>query len=138
MPRGAMLWLVLTLMLTSTGVGAVAAPTEPANEQRIPFKRSEDTASGTVIRVLGGLAIAVLVGVGAVYLLKRYLPTTYRPGFTGSTHIKIVEARRLTPKTTLFLIEVEGVRLLVSQNGDRLASLSTNRAINTDHPYAQK
>ena len=134
MPRGAMLWLVLTLMLTSTGAGAVATPTEPANEQRIPFKRSEDTASGTVIRVLGGLAIAVLVGAGAVYLLKRYLPTTYRPGFTGSTHIKIVEARRLTPKTTLFLIEIEGVRLLVSQNGERIATLHTNPAINSEHP----
>lgn len=100
---------------------SVSVPDSP--EQRIPFKKSDDAIGGVLGRVVGSLVIVALVGVGVVYLLKRYLPSLYHPTFAGASRIKVVEIRRLTPKTTLFLIEIDGAHLLLGQHGDRIATL---------------
>ena len=109
---------------------SAAAPESAA--QRIPFKQSDDATGGLLLRVAGSLVVVVLTGVGAVYLLKRYLPAFYHPTFAGSSRINVIEIRRLTPKTTLFLIELEGVHLLLGQNGDRVTTLYERAVASAD------
>lgn len=94
-----------------------------STEQRIPFKKSDDTIGGMLGRVVGSLVVVAILGVGVVYLLKRYLPSLYHPTFAGASRINVLEIRRLTPKTTLFLIEVDGAHLLLGQHGDRITTL---------------
>lgn len=106
---------------------AINAGATESTAPRIPFKSGDDTFGGGILRVLGSLVAVALLGVGAVYLLKRYLPSLYHPTFAGSSRIKVVEIRRLTPKTTLFLVELDGVRLLLGQHNDGITTLYEHR-----------
>lgn len=117
--------LIAALVLAPLALNrvALAQPGDAPMEQRIPFKKSEESTSGLVLRVVGGLFVVALVGVGALFLLKRYLPAGYLPASQGAKRINVLEVRRLTPKVTLFLVEVDGVRILLSQNGERIANL---------------
>lgn len=111
-------------------------PAASRTEQKIPFKRSEESTTGLAWRIVGGLIVTVLVGVGAIYALKRFLPTTYRAMTPGDSRIQLLEVRRLTPKTTLFLIEVSGTRLLLAQSGDGITMLHQFPATGPSDPTA--
>lgn len=124
----------LLLVLALCCAPAVLADTSATQSaetavERIPFKKTEDSVSTLLLRVLGGLIITALIALGIVYGLKRYVPAMQGATFGGSGHIKVIEVRRLTPKLTLFLIDVDGVRLLVSQNGDRVSMLSNDLSL---------
>src|SRR4029077_7248607 len=114
--------LLLLAPLLFSAAYAATAPGE-LSEPKIPFKKRDDSMGGVVARVVGGLVIVVIVGVGAVFLLKRYFPSFYHPTSAGAARIKLLEVRRLTPKTTLFLVEVEGRQLLLGQSADRIVTL---------------
>jgi len=92
-------------------------------EQKIPFKRSEDSSTFVVLRIAGALAITVLVGFAALYAMKRFLPSFYRPVLSDHARIHVREVRRLTPKTLLFLVEVDGTALLLAQSGEGVTLL---------------
>ena len=117
--------LLLMLAFPAPAVLAAEAPSavNAGGEPRIPFRRGEDGVSGVALRVIGGFIVVVLLGIGGVYLLKRYLPTRYRATPGGAGHIKVVEAQRLTPKVTLFLLDVDGARLLIAHAGERVTRL---------------
>jgi flagellar biogenesis protein FliO len=107
--------------------GAEVSSGDRIDGKRIPFKQPEQSTSGLILRVLGSLAVVAFVGVGVVYLVRRYLPSSYHSTLGGSAHIRVVEARRLTPKTTLFVIEFDNTKLLLGQSGDRIVTLSQAR-----------
>lgn len=92
-------------------------------DQKIPFKQSEDSTASLVLRIAGGLVVTVLIGIGVLYAIKRFLPIVYRPTSSGHARIQVLEIRPLTPKTTLFLVELENTRLLLAQSGDGIALL---------------
>jgi flagellar biogenesis protein FliO len=120
--RRVLLGVVAAFCLIASAHGADKPMAERAPPP-IPFKQSEQSAGGLALRVFGGLIVVALMGVGAVYVLKRYLPTVYRSAVTDTARIKLVEVRRLTPKTTLFLVELDGVSLLLGDSGDGLTVL---------------
>lgn len=131
--RGLCLTLVLTLALavfTGTAKGQTAG--DRVNAGRIPFKQVEQSTSGLIFRVLGGLAVAGLVGVGVIYAIRRYFPSAYHPTFGGPSHVKVIEIRRLTPKATLFVVEFDGVRLLLGHAGDRIVTLCHGQKNSSD------
>jgi flagellar biogenesis protein FliO len=113
--------LLLAPLLLGVAVGATA-PSE-TTEPRIQFKKSEESIGGLAARVVGGLIVVVIVGIGAVFVLKRYVPSFYHPTYAGAARIKLLEVRRLTPKATLFLVEINGVQLLLGQSADHLSTL---------------
>lgn len=112
--------LVLTLGL---GGEAAAEPAVVAAEQKIPYKRADESSAGIALRVAGALVITILAGIGVVYGMKRLLPSIYRPMVAGGTRIQVLEVRRLTAKTILFLVEVDGTRLLLAQSGEGMSLL---------------
>ena len=67
----------------------------------------------------------LVIGTAAVYLLRRYLPAVHGYKSGASQKINVLEIRRLTPRTTLFLIECEGRHLLLAQSGDRIVNVLT-------------
>lgn len=114
--------LVLTLLVgySVSADESVGARTE----QKIPYKRTdESTAAGLALRIAGALVVTILVGIGVVYAMKRFLPTIYRPTASGDARIHVVEVRRLTAKTTLFLVHVDGTPLLLAQSGEGVSLL---------------
>jgi flagellar biogenesis protein FliO len=129
--RPTLRWALLVLVLVSIAAPFARAAERPfderASERQIPFKQSEESGTGLVLRVVGGLAVATLVGIGAIFAVRRYPPSAYHTTFGGPSHVKVVEIRRLTPRTTLFVVDFDGVRLLLGQTGDRIVALSENQ-----------
>lgn len=127
-----LLFLCLMIIAMQGYAGTEPSPeVKTRAEQKLPFKRSEDGVAGLTLRVVGGLIITVLIGIGVAYGIKRFLPAVYRPVSTeNDSHIQLLEIRRLTPKTTLFLVEVSDMRLLLAQNGDGITILHRFRVTN--------
>lgn len=93
-------------------------------EARIPFKpESGSEGIGIAGRVIGGFVVVALLALASVYVLKRYFPSLYAHTSLGTQHIQVLEIRRLTPRATLFLVELDGTRMLLAQSGDRIVNL---------------
>jgi len=91
-----------------------------SNNPEIPFKKENDISSSQITRLVGIFIVVVLLAAGTVYLLKRYI-TGVEIGKTGSRRrIRLLESKRLTPRTILFLVEIDGKTLLLSQHGEKL------------------
>ena len=68
------------------------------------------------------LAMVVILG-GAIFVIRYVLPRlTWGRGSTGSS-IKIIERAGLEPRKGLYLIEVEGKRILVGTSDQRITKL---------------
>ena len=109
-------------MLGHAGFGA-AQEAGPAKEP-IPFRRNAEALdSGLALRVALALGVVIALGIGGVYALKRYLP-----GSLGGTQgrIKLLEVRRVSPRLTLFLVEIDGQTIALAQSGDRVRPLTVN------------
>lgn len=109
---------------------AVDAPS-PA----IPFKREAPAEEFDVRRIVVGFGMAALALGGALYFLRKRLGA-----MTGETpgvkQLRVLETRRLTPRSTLFVVEFDGVRYLVGESGQSLTCLCTapsNARSNTEH-----
>jgi flagellar biogenesis protein FliO len=115
------LTLCTVACLMVTGVAALAAENDAAGAHAIPFKRAEDSASASSLwRVVLGFGVVVAVGIGAVYVLKRYVPASIGSVAKNGARIDVLEIRRVTTRMTLFLIRVDGETILMAQSGDRV------------------
>jgi flagellar biogenesis protein FliO len=104
-----------------------------SEEARIPFKASAETNGvGLAVRVIGGFVVVALLAFVTVYVLKRYFPSFYVHSVGAAKQIRVVEIRRLTSRTTLFLVEVDGARMLLAQSGDHIVNLHKTTNISTD------
>ena len=101
-------------------MSATSAPDAHATAP-IPF-RKDDNAGALAVNVGLGLIVALGLGIGVLYLLKRYLVGVQRaPG----RRLRVIETVRLSPKSSLFLVECDNRALLIGQHGDTLAVLDT-------------
>jgi flagellar biogenesis protein FliO len=69
--------------------------------------------------VVGGIAI------GGLFAMRRYLPTMALKA-VAAKRLKLLETMRLTPKTTVFLVQFDNTTLLLGQHGDSLSVLASN------------
>lgn len=115
MVAAAAIGLSCAALAQQPGTGQEAAPSRP-----IPYKQDTDLA-GQLARVGVGLVLALGVGVSALYGYRRYFARYLAP---AGRRMRVVESLRLTPKTALFLVEVDGKTLLISQAGETLVALS--------------
>jgi len=97
-------------------------------EAKIPYKAAEADGIGTVVRVIGVFLFVALLALASVYALKRFFPSFYVHSAGGTQHIRVIETRRLTTRTTLFLVELDGERILLAQSGDRIVNLHKTSA----------
>lgn len=126
-------WVLIAFYITALGSycnESLAAPAPAANpvvaERPIPFKSSDETDTGALVfRVVLVLGLVLAIGVVALLVLRKYIPMTSALKAPGvAREIELVELRRLSPRLTLYLIEVHGTRYLLAQSGDRLVPLS--------------
>ncbi|HKQ31378.1 MAG TPA: flagellar biosynthetic protein FliO [Burkholderiales bacterium] len=102
------------------------------DEAKIPYKGAESDGVGTAVRIIGVFLVVTLLAFVSIYMLKRFFPSFY-VHTTGTTqHIRIIETRRLTPRTTLFLVELDGARMLLAQSGDQIVNLHKTSAVASD------
>lgn len=116
--------LILCFSLTLCLPAAFAADNGSSKESAIPFKRTEEDASTSSLwRVVLSFGAVVALGVGAAYVIRRYIPASVGRAIGGTARIEVLEVRRVTPKLTLFLVHADGERILLTQSGDRITSL---------------
>jgi flagellar biogenesis protein FliO len=124
---------VFFFLFTATGYCATPldSPHEsatPAKNQAIqhdiPYKRDSQITASLIARVVASLVLVLFIAAGIVYVLKHYLPGWRASKLNRSSRISVIETKRLTPKTLLFLIQVDGETLLLAQSNDRVTTLT--------------
>lgn len=115
-------WLLGLLMgLTPP---AMAAGTEPGSDgKRAEIAFRKDALPGFdggrwALGVVGALG----VGLGALWLLRRRLPGILPAG--RERRIKLVETLRVSPRSTVIVVEVDGQMLVLGEHGGTLVLLS--------------
>jgi len=117
--RRALLSVFIAGSLLVHGGFAAAQAKEP-----IPFKRDAEALDlGLALRVALALGLVIALGIGGVYALKRFLPGSLGGAAGASGRIKVLEVRRVTPRLTLFLVEIDGRTIALAQSGDRVRPL---------------
>lgn len=115
------------LLLTGNLSAGADVPAAGGERAAIPFRSAEGPSGSALVgRVLAGFVLVLVVGVGAVYLLKRYAPGIYSyraAGAAGGQRIEVLEIRRVTPRLTLFLVRMDSDEVLLAQSGDRIKSV---------------
>ena len=112
---------------------APAASSSPASPMAsIPFR--QDQGLGAMALNVGlGLTLAIGAGIAVLYLLRRQLSATHR---SAGRRLRVIETVRLSPRSALFLVELDGQTLLVGQQGEGLAVLNPPSAAHPIPPAA--
>jgi flagellar biogenesis protein FliO len=125
--------------LASAAASAPRAGKTSTRSLRVP--RAESPL--TLTRFISSFGIVVLLGVAGVFIGRVFLKRT-RMGSRGEKVLQIVDALPLGPKKQIYVIQVEGRRLVVGAGPDSINLLSefneeeiaTQLAMATEEPIA--
>lgn len=93
-------------------------------DKSITFKQ-ENTIDGVFLaKMVAVLVFLFLLVIGILLLLKKLGFGINSPVAGKTQYISLIEVKRLSPKTTLFLIRQNGVQMLIGQAGDNLVVLN--------------
>ena len=113
-----------------------AAAAEPAAEEPLPFREDEVFASRFLLRVLLVTALGVAVAIAAAWGLRRYFHRVL-PTSGSDAEIKLVSFRKLTPRMSVFVIEVDRHRFALVESGDSLVQVPLPDRETTDDRQAR-
>ena len=93
-----------------------------ASEPNLSEKIKSDTNSSELFyKMLQAVVIVVVLGVGAIYLSKKFLPKITNP---PGKEIRIVETTHLGPRKSLHLIRVGNRDLLIGSTTEKITYLA--------------
>lgn len=144
------LFTILFLCMTAVGpLFADEAPQKPAlpmdqtkeDFYNHPFMHSEspsqDHFMNEFLNMLVVLTFTLVAMVAIAWSLKRFLYRRLQQVNMGSG-IRIEEQRSLSPRSTLYVVEIEGTRLLLGETATsvvRLAQISSHEDLNSANTY---
>ena len=103
------------------------------DSNKIPFRNESLFSQTSLIRILFATIIGILLVIIFVYILKKYYLKQPLTQF-ASQNIKLVAVKRLTPKLTLSIVQVNDTKYVLAQCGDNLVTLEASKApIPTDN-----
>ncbi len=117
-----------TLRLCSGGAGggrgAVAAASSTAwggdSNSVLDTDNSLDTGE-LFLKMMGAMALIIALGVGLVYVSRRFLP---KVGSVPGRRIQIAETVPLGAKKALHLVEVGGRKVLIGSTAEKITMLA--------------
>lgn len=116
------LFLFSLLFTIVTGHAEVTIPGQPQHEV-VVTPPSYEHALGKMLLTLFGLIVLILL---TVWIMRRL--SAGRLGRTNADHaIKILEKRALSPKSMLYLLDVEGKHVLISESQLEVRALSSEK-----------
>jgi len=108
--------LLGTILMTAAFSADAQAP--------IPFKSVAAEGEGDIARTaLAFMAALFAMGISLYLLRKRIRPDG--KGAPDIRQLRLLETRRLTPRTTLFVVEFSGARYLIAESGQSLCCLGS-------------
>jgi len=124
MKRALPLLALLCLLFAAPIVSWADSPATP--QAHIPFKNESKSVGNQFGESIMALIIVGGIAVAGLYAMRRYLPNMAAlKGGTGK-RLQLLETMRLTPKTTVFVIQFDNKTLLLGQHGDSLSVLASN------------
>lgn len=104
------------------------SPADTQVAEPIPYRQDQVIPPATLSRVLLAILLAILVGFISIAILKKYL---FGMHFKENKiqRIKLIEARCLSPKLSLFLVQVDNTDILLVQTGEHVVSLTVGEEI---------
>ncbi len=100
--------------------GGMTGRSELQSGAPIPFRKDDDMGD-LALKVALGLGVSIAIAVGVLVVLRRYLGPVQRG---GGRRLRVLESVRLTPKSAVFLVEVDRRTLLIGQQGETLVVLA--------------
>jgi flagellar biogenesis protein FliO len=113
---------VVQLLLFATPLVHVQAAAAELNA-KMPLTQGDALAIPGIGRVVLVFLFISILSIGAAYLVKRYLPAIGRKSL-GSESIKLIDRYAANAKLRMYLIEVDGKRVLVAEGASGLAMLT--------------
>ena len=127
------IFLMATLLYVSNGLTVAVAQEQPQaaeNGKSIPYKTEKKSFGGLALRTAIVFVFVIALVVAGLYILGRYFPgltVNVRPiQGAQAQRLRVIEIKRLTPKTTLFVVEYDKKTLLLGQSGDSLVLLDSS------------
>jgi flagellar biogenesis protein FliO len=90
----------------------------PASKELMPFYEGP-----SFTRMWITIAAALVLLFSTLWLLRRF-KTGHFKKFSNSSTLNILEKRALSPKTLLYIIEIDGKRLLISESQVEVRTLN--------------
>jgi flagellar biogenesis protein FliO len=122
--------LLLSLTAPLSATETVPAEKEFLQEEPMPSVEKQTPLDSKALLIKTALLLAGIVGMlyGAAYFIKRIGGGRYSPS-SGEGKIHLVERKYISPKTSVWLLEVENTSVIVvdSQNGVAVQPLSFPR-----------
>ncbi len=117
-------YIAVALFIVACGVSQAETSAETPHTG-IPFKNSPTPLEDSGPRVGGAIGLLLIVVAGGWYWARRKFPhlsqlKAFQP---HSKRLRVVEKLRLTPRTTVYLVELDSREILIGQSGDRIVRL---------------
>lgn len=81
----------------------------------------QDEPSGTLLQMVVYSVIIVVLGVGAIVVIKKLLPKIQR---SGGRNLSIIETAHISPRSSVHLLRVGTKKYLISRSGDGVSLLA--------------
>ena len=89
----------------------------------IPFKQDDVYSYGFLGRIILVTLLCLALAVAVVWVLRRFLVrSVIGPGATGES-IQLRSFRRITPKLSVYVLDIEQQRVAVVQSGEALVHI---------------
>lgn len=86
--------------------------------------KDNDNFMAQFLNMLATLALIIILILIVTWILKRFLNTRIQQ-INQASPIKILERRGLTPKTSIYLIEVRGKHIIIAESVNGVTALGT-------------
>ena len=87
----------------------------------IPYKKDEGYSGANIVQFLFAFIIVVLIAAVAIFVLRRYYYGKIPLPKGDAKNINLIETKRISPKLMVFLLDVQGEKVLLAQSGDSIA-----------------
>lgn len=116
--------LIVLLLTGHIPEVAHADDSAAAATSSVPYKKQSDADDNLVSRAVASLVAALAIGLGGLYLARRFLPHGDRLLRSSKRRVTVVEKNRLSPKTTLVVVEFDDETLLLGLSDTAISVLS--------------
>ncbi|MFC1677888.1 FliO/MopB family protein [Planctomycetota bacterium] len=128
--------LILVVTLCLAGVCAVsgaekAGEAKPlfadkgalfANEPNLAVSSADEFSSrGMFFRMMLTVVFVIILGIGAVYVSKKFLPKLTHP---SGKRVRVIETTHLGPRKTVHLLQIDDKQILIGSTSDSITKLA--------------